>query len=94
MADGDLARVEHGRTVTGGNPYEPQPFHAQLLHYARNHRPRPYNDGWAAHKFKEKFGYFPPRSWNRAAPIPPAPPVQSWIRSRLIAYARSLDPVR
>jgi hypothetical protein len=85
--DGNLARVEHGRTVAGEDPYAPAAFHGQLVHYARHHNP-PYKDGWAAHKFKEKFGYWPPRT---AAPIPPTPPVLAWIRSRLIAYARERE---
>jgi DNA repair protein RadD len=85
MAPGDLARVQRDRSVTGEDTYAPLAFHGQLLHYARNHNP-PYRDGWAAHKFKEKFGYWPPRN---VTPMPPSPAVQAWIRSRQIAYARS-----
>src|SRR5262249_13255221 len=31
VAQGDLARVERGRTVTGENPYDPIPFFRQLI---------------------------------------------------------------
>jgi hypothetical protein len=48
---------------------------------------RDYKPGWVAHKFKEKFGVWPP--WgSRPIPIPPSPECRSWVRSRIIAYAR------
>jgi DNA repair protein RadD len=44
--------------------------------------------GWVAYKYKEKFGSFP--SWGGTpAPIPPTPEVKSWVRSRMIAFARA-----
>jgi hypothetical protein len=49
---------------------------------------RGYKPGWSAHKFKEKFGVWPP--WDaRPQPIEPTPEVRSWVRSRQIAYAKS-----
>jgi DNA repair protein RadD len=49
---------------------------------------RGYKPGWAAHKYKEKFGAFPP--WGSSPqPTPPSPEVRSWVRSRLIAYAKA-----
>ena len=51
---------------------------------------RGYKAGWVAYKFKEKFGSFPP--WgNTPAPIPPTPECRSWVRSRMIAFARAHD---
>jgi DNA repair protein RadD len=48
---------------------------------------RGYKPGWVAHKFKEKFGQFP--AWGIAPrPITPSPEVLSWVRSRMIAYAK------
>lgn len=48
---------------------------------------RGYKPGWAAHKFKEKFGAWPP--WGSSpAPIAPTAEVQAWVRSRIIAYAK------
>ena len=38
--------------------------------------------------YKEKFGVWPPYGLV-VAPIPPTPEVRSWVRSRLIAYAKS-----
>lgn len=49
---------------------------------------RGYKRGWAAHKFKEKFGAWPPRSMQ-PAPRPPSGEVQNWVKSRQIAFARS-----
>jgi DNA repair protein RadD len=49
---------------------------------------RGYQRGWIAHKFKEKFGAWPP--WGaQPQPIDPTPEVRSWVRSRAIAYAKS-----
>jgi DNA repair protein RadD len=47
---------------------------------------RGYKQGWAAYKYKEKFGTWPPA---KVAPIPPSPEVRSWVRSRDIAYAKA-----
>ena len=46
-----------------------------------------YSSGWAAHKFKEKFG-----SWPTNINVEPAPAsleVQRWLRSQQIAWAKS-----
>jgi len=91
VADGELGEVGRDRTVTESEwtPDERQAFHRQLMGYARL---RQYKPGWAAHKFKEKFGAFPPFAWNSAEPVQPSGAVASWIRSRQIAYARSQAP--
>jgi hypothetical protein len=49
---------------------------------------RGYRPGWAAHKFKERFGRWPSR--NNVAPLVPSAEVRSWVRSRQIAYARAM----
>ena len=48
---------------------------------------RGYKAGWIAHKFKEKFGTWPPP--RSAPPIEPSPEVLAWVRSRNIAYAKA-----
>src|SRR5262249_22788852 len=68
-------------------PYDPQErirWHAMLVFIGRD---RGYKDGWAGHKYKEKFGNWPPRT----IPFPqkPSPEVLSWVRSRQIAYAKA-----
>jgi DNA repair protein RadD len=82
--DGDLVPL--------GLPPGPLPlaerrsFHAQLRGLAseRGHKP-----GWAAHKYKEKFGSFPPWDWNSLPLEPPQPSVRAWVRSRAIAWSLS-----
>jgi DNA repair protein RadD len=86
IADGELGLVNASRRASGNN-YDPESrrmWHAMLIHIGRE---RDYKPGWAAHKFKEKFGTFPP--WGSSPqPLPPTPEVRSWVRSRMIAYAR------
>jgi len=85
VADGDLGLVEGRRAkATVYDPAERAQWHAMLLWIASE---RNYKPGWAAHKFKEKFGAFP--AWgSNPEPIPPTPEVRSWVRSRLIAYVK------
>lgn len=61
-----------------------QQFYSELLYYSRM---RGYQDGWAAHKYKEKFGVFP-RGVN-ATVIPTSSKTARWIQSRNIAWANS-----
>jgi DNA repair protein RadD len=86
VADGELGLVT-GRHANG-NVYGPEArerWHAMFAYIALE---RGYKSGWVAYKFKEKFGSFP--SWGATpAPIPPTPEVKSWVRSRMIAFARA-----
>jgi hypothetical protein len=50
---------------------------------------RGYKKGWAAHKFKDKFGTFPPWAYNGLPPIAPTDAVLRWIKSRNIAFAKA-----
>lgn len=59
-------------------------FHAELLYYARS---QGYKDGWAAHKYKERFGVYPKNT--PAQPVPTSITTQKWIKSRMIAWAKS-----
>lgn len=61
-----------------------QDFYSQLLYYARS---KGFKDGYAAQKYKEKFGVFP----RGLAPTltAPTPTTLNWIKSRAIAYAKS-----
>lgn len=59
-------------------------FYAELLYYSKM---KGYKDGWASHKYKEKFGVFP-----RAIPkeiTPTSPQTVKWIKSRMIAYSKA-----
>jgi hypothetical protein len=49
---------------------------------------RGFKAGFAAHKYKELHGRFPPWSWNDQPAAQPSLETQRWIQSRNIAYAR------
>jgi DNA repair protein RadD len=88
VADGELGLVT-GRHANG-NVYDPETRQRWLGMFAHIANERGYKPGWVAYKFKEKFGAFPP--WGRMPnPIPPTPEVKSWVRSRMIAFARARE---
>ena len=61
-----------------------QNFYSELLHYAKS---RDYKDGWAAFKYKEKYGYWP----NGLAKVtrPTSLSTMNYIKSRNIAWSKS-----
>jgi superfamily II DNA or RNA helicase len=86
IRDGELALVDGSRRAkaNGYDPAERARWHAMLIQIGIE---RSYKPGWAAHQYKTKFGAWPP-SGSAPLPIPPMPEVRSWVRSRLIAYAK------
>jgi superfamily II DNA or RNA helicase len=84
VVDGELGRVDRSRKVEAP-VHDRQTFHAMLTWIARE---RGYRPGWAAHKYREKFGSWP--SSNHVMPIAPDDAVRSWVRSRQIAYAKAM----
>jgi DNA repair protein RadD len=93
FADGDLApydQIARSLVVDEKNDAEAlATFHAMLLGIAQS---RGYKPGWAGHKFKEKFGDWPPRSLPK--PMAPSAEVKAWVRSRDIAWAKSQERER
>jgi DNA repair protein RadD len=87
VAEGELGLVDASRRAqpTPNDPETRQRWHCMLAHVARE---RGYQPGWIAHKYKEKFGFWPE---NRIIPPPiePTREVLSWVRSRNIAYAKA-----
>jgi superfamily II DNA or RNA helicase len=61
-----------------------QEFYSEILFYAKM---RGYKEGWAAHKYKEKFGVFP--RGLHTTPKPTSHKTAGWIKSRNIAWAKS-----
>jgi superfamily II DNA or RNA helicase len=87
IVDGDLAQVNRNGVTVGAyyGPQERAEWHSMLAYIAAE---RDYKPGWTAHKYKEKFGHWPP--WGvTPTPIEPTQEVASWVRSRQIAYAKA-----
>jgi DNA repair protein RadD len=87
--DGEL--IELGSRPTKRNAartiLEQEEFHGELRWIASV---RGYAPGWAAHKFKERFGLWP-NDWQvrLAAPREPSLKTKNWLRSRQIAFAKA-----
>jgi DNA repair protein RadD len=78
--DGELVEL----ACSGAIEPDRRIFYAELRQIAadRNHKP-----GWAAYKFKERFGGFPPWGWNELPTATPTHTKLRWVKSRQIAYA-------
>lgn len=77
--DEDLQQIKKGATKE-----DKQRFYSELLGIA-NDRGR--SQGWAAHKYRAKFGVWP-RGLNEV-PISPSPGTVSWVKSQDIRYAKA-----
>jgi DNA repair protein RadD len=88
VADGELCHLDRNGKLKPEfySPIERQGFYQQLAHISAQ---RGYKPGWAAYKYKEKFGDWPPRQFNSLPPHPPSPEVESWVRHLNIRYAKS-----
>jgi len=63
---------------------EKRDWYGQLLFACQD---RGYKPGWAAMKFKEKFGSYPNGIY--ADPIPPSPEVSKWLKAQHIRFMKS-----
>jgi len=68
---GDLERVK------GERKRDSRRIFAELRMYAVS---RNYANGWAAHKYREIFGQFPPWAWNQDKLLPPTTETEGLIR--------------
>jgi superfamily II DNA or RNA helicase len=84
--DGELIELTSRNTATIASTEAQQRFYAELRRVAET---RGYKGGWSAHKFKEKFGHFPPFAWNSQPSATPSPATFRWVQSRNIAWAKS-----
>jgi superfamily II DNA or RNA helicase len=87
--DGDLELFDRRATTPAFGPLDRETWHGMLAHIAQS---RGYKSGWVGFKFKEKFGSWPPT--RNVDPIPPAPEVLSWVRSRNIAWAKAQQKIK
>jgi DNA repair protein RadD len=86
--EGELALLRNGQANSAYDPHLRMGWHAMLVYIAQT---KGYKPGWAAHKYKEKFGTWP--ASRHIEPKEPSPEVLSWVRSRNIAYAKAKQKV-
>lgn len=91
--DGELVEIKPGQLQRVNVPskiwteLERKIFYKELKGYAEAFG---YKTGWAAVKYKAKFGDWPPRTWNRLAGANmPSSGTLLWIKRENIAYARA-----
>lgn len=90
VIDGNLAEFNRNRRNNPeASPERKRDFYAELLWIAAEKK---YNGGWASHKFKEKFGDWP--TFRHIAPMAPTDATRSWVRSRIIAFAKAREKVK
>jgi DNA repair protein RadD len=84
--DGELAQVNAGgRNASSYSREERDRWMRELTFICQK---RGYKPGWAAHKYKTKFGVWP-RYGVLVEPIPASVEVLAWVRSRDIAFAKA-----
>ena len=83
--DEDL--IEVGSTSSLSHA-EKQEFYLQLRYIREREHPS-WSPKQPAAVYRQKFGSWPPFSWNDLPPCDPTPAVRSYVRSRQIAYAKA-----
>jgi len=89
---GELVRNMEGELVEVG-AHLPVDDASRLAFFAelRGHGDiRGFKPGFAAHKYRERYGVYPPWHWNKHPPAQPSLTTQRWIQSRHIARARAI----
>lgn len=77
-----------GRTVPLDSPDGREQFYQELRGYCVE---KSWRQGWAAHKYKEKFDRYPPWDWANKPWQRPGLQTRRWIKSRMIAYAKARE---
>jgi hypothetical protein len=79
-----LQKIEKTRNYSMAEKSE---WYSSLLRYARV---KGYSDGFAAHKYKEKFGVWP-RSLNVNPNRPMLPEVEKWLVHKQIKWSKGRE---
>jgi DNA repair protein RadD len=86
--EGELGLVTNGKAKAQVYTSEEKArWYQMLIGEALRRGKRP---GWAWYLFRDKFGHEPDRFWNRTA-FAPTPEVSSFVRSRIIAFAKAKE---
>lgn len=80
---GEMQELTPGASVPKVSQMEKQSFYSQLLGLSLE---RGYKTGWAAHKYRAKFGVWPRGMGEH--PLPPTRQVKNWVRQQAIADAK------
>jgi superfamily II DNA or RNA helicase len=80
---GDLVELGAGERP---EVLERRVFYAELRGFAAE---RGYQPKWAACQFRDRFGAWPPWSWNTDPVAAPTRPTRGWIKSRWIAWRKA-----
>lgn len=87
--DGRLVELSPGAIAKHSQQQRMQ-FYLELAGYGQT---RDYSPGWAAHKYKERYGAWPEWKWrehvDQYGGLDPSIETQRWVRSRMIAYHRA-----
>jgi DNA repair protein RadD len=85
--DGDLARIDRNRAAQPHvySAEDKRRWHAMFVYIGQE---RGYSHKWPRANYMQKFGHWP-QGWDAPVPISPDAEVRSWVRSRMIAYAKS-----
>ncbi len=89
--DGALVELSaDGRSVATHTAQQRFQFFRELWGFADTHGYRP---GWAAHKYKERYGSWPEWKWNtileEQGGTDPSTETARWIKGKLIAYRKA-----
>jgi hypothetical protein len=87
--EGDLGLVQGG-IAAAPTPEERREFYRELRAIAliRGYRKAP---EWSAHKYRERFGQFPPWNYRELQPKAPSDATFRWVKSRHIAWAKARE---
>jgi DNA repair protein RadD len=90
--DGVLVEFVPGQAAKGGGKREhtmaeKEDFYAQLLGHCRE---KGYKDGWAANKYRDKFGVWP-NGMRHVRPAEPSFEVASWIKGMNIRWLKGRE---
>jgi DNA repair protein RadD len=86
--EGELGLVTNGKARAQAYTNEEKARWYQMLIGEALHRGK--KPGWAWYLFRDKFGHEPDRFWERIA-FTPTPEVSSFVRSRIIAFAKAKE---
>lgn len=92
VLDGELVEMRRGQSKPAKKVYtmdEKRQFYRELLGYCQGmgHKGQKRAPGFAAHTYRAKFGVWP-SGMRDEGPLEPGPITLSYIRSRMIAYAK------